>query len=227
MCGVFVPLTDRCSRTGRFLSDEFNLASPDVVQALYPLLENKPLYHCGQQFSAKPGFAFFATQNESTYASRNVVPPALRSRFVECTVGEFPPGELAAIICRRQDEVPPGLVDALPVVPPVCDQDAGIMSAVYFRSGPGWKLSMREMVKWVRRAALFRVPLCTAGLGLLLPRVPPTDEARAGVLSVFREAAPAALMPSLASVSITQEVGYALFSEGGVTCKVQGAELQV
>ncbi len=58
----------------RFLADEFNLASPAVLNMLFPLLEGRNFISIpGKEdgkIAAKPGFRFFATQNDSSFAVR-------------------------------------------------------------------------------------------------------------------------------------------------------------
>src|SRR5438067_1326487 len=84
-----------------FVSDEFNLASPAVMNVVAPLLEGRQSVidpQTGNTIQAHPGFRFFATQNHAIYADRNRLPVSLRNRFLEVQFSEFPQAELAIII---------------------------------------------------------------------------------------------------------------------------------
>lgn len=88
-----------------FLADEFNLADPVVMCMLFPLLEGKGQIQVpgtDKIIVAEPGFRFFATQNDATYASRHQLPASLRNRFLEVQVCEFPKNELPQIILKRK-----------------------------------------------------------------------------------------------------------------------------
>jgi midasin len=88
-----------------FLADEFNLADPIVMGMLFPLLEGQGkilVPGTDKVVVAKPGFRFFATQNDASYASRHQLPVSLRNRFLEVQVEEFPENELPVIIKERR-----------------------------------------------------------------------------------------------------------------------------
>merc|ERR1712176_1091171 len=88
-----------------FLADEFNLAPPELISALGPILDDRcakvsvPGYG---EISVHPQFRFFATQNPSRDAGRTRLPPSIRSLFRESNVGEFSPDELAQVLRRRE-----------------------------------------------------------------------------------------------------------------------------
>lgn len=87
------------------------LADPAVMSVLFSLLEGAQSIRIPgstKEVYAKPGFRFFATQNGASeggtsYGGRNQLPIALRNRFLEVQVGEFPEDELADIIRGRKD----------------------------------------------------------------------------------------------------------------------------
>jgi midasin (ATPase involved in ribosome maturation) len=88
-----------------FLADEFNLADPVVMCMLFPLLEGKGCIQVpgtDKIVRAAPGFRFFATQNDASYAGRHQLPVSLRNRFLEVQVGEFSETELPEIIFKRK-----------------------------------------------------------------------------------------------------------------------------
>ena len=87
-----------------FLSDEFNLASPSVLNALFPLLEGQNMFAVPDtklKILVHKKFRFFATQNDSAYDGRNALPVSLRSRFLEIQVDDFCVEELENIIKIR------------------------------------------------------------------------------------------------------------------------------
>ncbi len=80
-----------------FLADEFNLAPPEVMSVLRPLLEGQQqvaVPGTDKVVQVAPGFRLFATQNHSSYANRNKLPVSLRTRFVEVQVQDFTQDEL-------------------------------------------------------------------------------------------------------------------------------------
>jgi MoxR-like ATPase len=141
-----------------FLADEFNLADPNIMSMLAPLLEGaSQIAIPGTSFevAVDPSFRFFATQNDaSKYQGRNQLPPTLRSRLVEVQVGDFaeaPPGappqsaELCQILTRRERERG------------MAPDTAAKLAVVYSRLGrtPSLRITMRELIKWSRRRASF------------------------------------------------------------------------
>ncbi len=89
-----------------FLSDEFNLAEPAVLNLLFPLLEGKRYIQVpgtNKTVVAHRDFRFFATQNDAKYAYRHQLPDSLRNRFLEVQINDFPQDELPAIIEGRSE----------------------------------------------------------------------------------------------------------------------------
>ncbi|KAK3242164.1 hypothetical protein CYMTET_48122 [Cymbomonas tetramitiformis] len=136
-----------------FLADELNLAPGGVLSALMPLLEGQGRFLVpGKEVEAQvhPGFRFFATQNPSRYAGRQPLPTAVRARFLELQVEDFPEEEVATIISERRDT----LFSDLPKTPP---DVARQMAKVYHGlRASGHRCTMRELIKWVRRAHLLQ-----------------------------------------------------------------------
>jgi MoxR-like ATPase len=182
-----------------FLADEFNLADPAVMSTLFPILEGgKSIRIPGTSKTvvAVEGFRFFATQNDARYANRNLLPLTLRNRFVEMQVGEFTEAELGEIILKRVDVLPRNLASLNADFPPSYDVTsvAGTLAKVYrVMNSKGLikpPLTMREVVKWIRRFNIVRsgqyavMPdqrlWVASGLSLLAPRV---DESRRGELA--------------------------------------------
>ncbi len=76
------------------------------MNILFPLLEGKnsiTIPSSGKIIVAKPGFHFFATQNDASYANRHQLPISLRNRFLEIQFEEFPIDELPDIVFRRNE----------------------------------------------------------------------------------------------------------------------------
>ena len=182
-----------------FLADEFNLADPSIMSVLGPLLEGKGslLVQRGpgkDTVKAKPGFRFFATQNNAGYAGRNKLPLTLRSRFIEVQVKDFAKNDIDQIFQLKVD--------------PDCGlekEHAGPISAVYealanLGHNGDKRPTMRDLVKWVkkRHAYFYRhtsaakrcspeeVLFC-AGLSLMLNRCEQKEE-REKVVDAFKKA---------------------------------------
>jgi MoxR-like ATPase len=161
-----------------FLADEFNLADPAVMAMLSPLLEG------GRELTvpgvgvriASPDFRFFATQNPSTDAGRFKLPPSLQTRFVKIVVDNFTEHDLQIIIQRRTDDPPIGL----PAAAYVSTQDASCLAKAYFelpKASPDVRLTLREIVKWLRRKSIFSSKtLRSVGEMLLSARTLPNTE---------------------------------------------------
>jgi MoxR-like ATPase len=90
-------------RHGRWVVlDELNLAEPQVLERLNPVLEQPPSLvlteHTGERFglggdvAIADSFRIFATMNPAEYAGRSVLSPAFRDRWSLWSVLE-PPGE--------------------------------------------------------------------------------------------------------------------------------------
>ncbi|CAF4763759.1 unnamed protein product, partial [Rotaria sp. Silwood1] len=134
-----------------FLADEFNLADPSVMNMLFPLLEGKrtiAIPSTGKIITAKPGFQFFATQNDASYANRHQLPISLRNRFLEVQFKEFPKQELPDIIDRRKQIGKQR--------PPCMNWNSSEKLAQFYHRVIGSRLGItfRELVKWIHRHAL-------------------------------------------------------------------------
>lgn len=98
--------------------DEVNLAEPQVLERLNPVLEQPPSLvlseHKGERFGAggdvplADSFRIFATMNPAEYSGRSVLSPAFRDRWTMWTFLE-PPGEteLRAMLTRLVHGVHP------------------------------------------------------------------------------------------------------------------------
>lgn len=106
-------------RHGRWVVlDELNLAEPQVLERLNPVLEQPPSLvlseHAGERFgpggnvAVADGFRIFATMNPAEYAGRSVLSPAFRDRWSLWSVLE-PPGEAEyrALLARLVHGVQP------------------------------------------------------------------------------------------------------------------------
>eukprot|EP01038_Epipyxis_sp_PR26KG_P004737 gene4737-6644_t len=146
-----------------FLSDEFNLADPSVMNLLFSILEGVTDFQIpgtNKSIPINPNFRFFATQNASGYATnRHKLPNSLRSRFVELQFDDFPVEDLASIIRNRVDDsvlhqfVNNGqlFTDSDSSVP---ERIAGLYHRLLKQGVPN-QITMREIVKWTRRKAVF------------------------------------------------------------------------
>ena len=109
-----------------------------------------------------PGFCFFATQNDASYANRKRLGPLLRNRFLEAQVGKFSSAEIRGILQTRfgKDLQPftssrmslPVLVAQLEAV--FSNVNKAIEQRALSLGDVGIELTMRELIKWIRRAAL-------------------------------------------------------------------------
>jgi MoxR-like ATPase len=155
-----------------FLADEFNLADPAVMSALFPLLEGKREIDVPGLgvVSAHAGFRFFATQNDASYANRHKLPLALRNRFVEVQIEDFPEAELPIIIQHRKDR------DERSDWPEnIAEIECTRLASVYtkLRSCSEDRITLREIIKWVKRQAAFgdRCSWAFAGYTLLTSKL--------------------------------------------------------
>ena len=166
---------------GWFLADEFNLADPNIMSMLSPLLEGQGSLRLeGERtVTAHPAFRFFATQNDSNYAGRNKLPPTLRARFLEMQVHAFEKKDIVEIWDHRIREQSTALTG----------EQSELIATVYseLRSdangSPQVSLTMREIDKWcgsksgrfgrfkkIAPHASMNELLYCSGLSLLLPR---------------------------------------------------------
>ena len=133
-------------RRGRWVVlDELNLAEPQVLERLNPVLEQPPSLvlseHSGERFglggdvAVADTFRIFATLNPAEYAGRSVLSPAFRDRWSLWSVLE-PPGdaEYRALLARLVHGVQPEFVrdgiewradDGEPVYPQLAIGGAG------------------------------------------------------------------------------------------------------
>lgn len=194
--GSYVPAGDgftfqkgglyRAMETGAwFLADEFNLADPNVMSILSPLLEGGRTIlvpDSNEAVSAKEGFHFFATQNNAQdYAGRNKLPPSLRSRFMEVEVEDFETDELQEILTNRPVQIRSGITRT------VSENAARQLALVYGQlkgCNEAQRITMRELIKWIRRRFNFHgkqdenLAWFYSGQALLLPRAATEKSAR-------------------------------------------------
>ena len=137
-----------------FLADEFNLADPAVLNALFPLLEGRrslKVPGTDKEVFAHPNFRFFATQNDATYSNRNQLSLALRNRFLEIQFNDFTLNELIEIISKRKDperETTTQIeIDAKVVTE---------MASLYVNlQKTKFRITMREIIKWSNRHSTY------------------------------------------------------------------------
>eukprot|EP01127_Copromyxa_protea_P008978 TRINITY_DN2080_c0_g1_i4.p1 TRINITY_DN2080_c0_g1~~TRINITY_DN2080_c0_g1_i4.p1 ORF type:complete len:7466 (-),score=1064.85 TRINITY_DN2080_c0_g1_i4:44-22441(-) len=190
-----------------FLADEFNLADPVVMCMLFPLLEGKgqiQIPGTDKVVMAKPGFRFFATQNDATYASRHQLPASLRNRFLEVQVSEFSSDELPEIILRRK-ESNRKRPETLTI------DECKYLAGVYTDLMPTpMRISMREIIKWLNRQALYnQKDIALVGQSLLAPKLTPGTPNFDKLFKVLK------ISSTKVIVSITQEIGNKVcFREG-------------
>ena len=191
------PLTTAICHGSFFLADEFNLAEPSVLNALFPLLEGRRLI-CnpvsGEYLTVKDGFLFFATQNNAMYADRKQLPQSLRNRFLQAQVGDFAEGELAFILKHRKfsGKVPFKFskdTELLEKAAKAIDE-AVQRSGVLFGTKSTTKMTIRDLIKWVERYISLGqskmvdgrpVSLAAAGLTMLAPKLKPMPSVRESV----------------------------------------------
>ena len=137
-----------------FVADEFNLAPLSVAAALMPFLEGSRIVQIpgtGMTVNVHPDFRFFATQNpfHGGGDGRKLLPVTVRNRFLEVDVDDFQQDEFANIIYRRfQKEEYRGVVTM---------EDAENLSTLYFASSGTFRLTMRDLIKLVRRFKFLQV----------------------------------------------------------------------
>ena len=136
-----------------FVADEFNLAPLSVAAELMPLLEGSRIIQIpgtGMTVNVHPDFRFFATQNafHGGGDGRKLLPITVRNRFLEVDVDNFQQDEFADIIYKRfQKEEYRGIVTKT---------DAQNLSTLYFASSGTFRLTMRDLIKLVRRFKLLQ-----------------------------------------------------------------------
>ena len=234
------PLTTAVAEGAFFLSDEFNLAEPSVLNALFPLLEGRQSITSpvsGKVIDVKEGFLFFATQNSALYADRKQLSPSLRNRFLQMQVSDFAPGELAFILQTRKfsSKVPfKTAEDAI-----MLEKTFRVINnqircrAVMFGTNSTLGLTVRDLIKWMERfIALSRcrvnegqgavVSLAAAGLAMLVPKLKPVtpiqrsnDKASSVVLMEAMKGAGLADVPQrIQSPNIDIQNGVCLLFDG-------------
>ena len=163
-----------------FVADEFNLAPLSVAAALMPFLEGSRVVQIpdtGMTINVHPEFRFFATQNPFSGGGdgRKLLPITVRNRFLEVDVDDFPPEEFAEIIYKRfQKEEYQDIVS---------ETDAEHLSSLYFASSGIFRLTMRDLIKMVRRFKLLQAEnaegttsWAAVVMSLLYPLVSTEDE---------------------------------------------------
>ncbi|CAF0986919.1 unnamed protein product [Didymodactylos carnosus] len=195
--GAFLPVNDgfifqpgalyRAMTNGWwFLADEFNLADPSVMNMLFPLLEDKnsiTIPSSGKIITAKPGFHFFATQNDASYANRHQLPVSLRNRFLEVQFQDFPVDELPYIIYQRTEPDKQK--------PKCLTQKTTIDLAKFYHCviKEPYRITFRELIKWLHRHALFSTnkdlwPI--VGSSLLCSKFAPDSDTRKKLVKDFK-----------------------------------------
>ncbi|CAF4496215.1 unnamed protein product, partial [Rotaria sp. Silwood2] len=234
--GTFLPVNDgfafqkgalyRAMENGWwFLADEFNLADPSVMNMLFPLLEGKnaiTIPTSGKIITAKPGFQFFATQNDASYANRYQLPVSLRNRFLEVQFGEFLDNELPEIILQRNE---------LGKLKPKCltKDSAKELAQFYHRVlRTRSRITFRELVKWLHRHAFLspnKELWSTIGALLLSAKYPVESEAREILIKDLKETWPKIIMSTNPQVEIKDIGGQVRFREGELYVDVPNTTL--
>ncbi|CAF3786308.1 unnamed protein product [Rotaria socialis] len=189
-----------------FLADEFNLADPSVMNILFPLLEGKNsimIPTSGKIITAKQGFHFFATQNDSSYANRHQLPISLRNRFLEIQFDEFPESELSEILLRRNQSDKQKQKNLI-------NQIANSLASFYHQliQTPS-RITFRELIKWIRRYELFSSgkdvwPM--VGASLLTSKYPLESPIRQGLINDLKTKWPNISIPTGSQIEI-KDVG--------------------
>lgn len=177
------PLTRAMKNGDFFVSDEFDLAEPAVMNLLYPLLEGQcqlVIPNTNVVVHAIEGFRFFATQNGTGYAGRKELPLTLRSRFTEVYFVEFTEQEISFILENRKFDIT-AFTDSMDRPPTTMKPDehrqwivndikdtVHKLARVYMNINNAIatdnirpfggdtqpiRLTMRELVKWINRRA--------------------------------------------------------------------------
>ncbi|WIA29986.1 hypothetical protein OEZ86_000084 [Tetradesmus obliquus] len=178
----------RCARLGHWLLlDELNLADPAVLSALCPLLEGASMLAVpgtSLVVPVHPGLRIFATQNSAAYANRHALPLSIRSRFLEVQVKDFTEPELCEVISKRQ--LPAKISSILPAATSASSATGGqytkqqgaaakplaqLAAALGSISSSQLGITLREVMKILRRHVVLGLPLPDAAVSLLAPRV--------------------------------------------------------
>lgn len=156
------PLIRAMENGSFFLADEFDLAEPAVLNILCPLLEGKKsitLPNTTRTVNASPEFRFFATQNGANYAGRKDLPRSLRSRFTEVFFNEFSKKDIEEIILQRTEILSPEVRTNVTKIARKLSEAYEELNAARKDKKPlfppGIKMTMREIIKWIKRFECF------------------------------------------------------------------------
>ena len=170
---------------------------------------------------AAPGFCFFATQNDASYANRKRLGPLLRNRFLEAQVGKFSGLEIRGILQYRfGKKLEPFVSSRMPLsqlVQRLATVFSNVNQAISQRAltlgDVGIELTMREMIKWIERASLAasQAPkqlwdlkaLITIGFDMLSARMR-TNEDKTKLANVMQSGIVGLELNALREVSIGQ-----------------------
>jgi hypothetical protein len=153
------------------------------LQALSGLLDGVTTFHVpgrlGGPVSVGHGFQFVATQNPSGGEyKRHTLPPSIRSRFLDVAVPSFDAGQVTSIVMDRDDSgyiLPP--VTGLPTSGSFAQlnfNDAQSLGVAYELLGSGGAaITLRELIKVVRRHRVLGSSVLDALLSVTLPRYLP------------------------------------------------------
>ena len=138
---------------GRWLVlEDVDAAPPEVLAALIPLLEGRPLPMPGraEALTPAPGFVLFGSvsANAGVVARRELASAALWSRV---PIAAPPPEEVAQILHALFPEgapLVPLMLESLSSVQALCGQGSGTVKSV---ARLGRDLTLRDAVKWARR----------------------------------------------------------------------------
>lgn len=153
-------LSDAMSGGHWFVADEFNLAEPAVLNVLYPILEGQKkirIPNTNQFVLVHQDFRFFATQNETKYLGRKQLPKTLRSRFFEIHFDCFNERELEYILIQRNPSSSDSFNRILQsFAPRIASTFIHVNEYIQTKQnrlfgGDHLQLTMREMIKWIRR----------------------------------------------------------------------------
>ena len=213
-----------------FIADEFNLAPVAVTAALMPFLEgNRIVQVPGSNICVNihPAFRFCATQNPSHGGrdGRKLLPITIRNRFLLVEVEDFPQDEFSEIIYKRfQSNESDDLVK---------EEDADALAEFYFLAGESLHLTMRDIIKIVRRYKLLEnegqqsVTWAEVTMSLLGPQMATEDDM--AKLLQFIESSFGAVGSLKAAAceakSIKQEGDGVRFSQGHLCVHFPGLQL--
>ena len=204
----------------------FNLASPTVLNMLFPILEGRgyiTLPDNGRRVVAAPGFRFFATQNGASYSNRHLLPMSLRSRFVEVQFADFTESELSQIVRNRRES------GGFPVDDERAEKVAKLYQLLRSDGRASFAITMREIIKWTRRKKSFlQAPWDVVGYSLLDSRLK-DGAARAQLKTCFDQAFQRLqglqVLGHQSAASIRQNGDTVTFSDSGLELAMQGFDL--